>query len=132
MYQFWRQNPLFRPALWVMSGIILEEFYSSEIVYWLVAGGLCLLLHLFLKKYRVSLFLPACFLFLGASLHHQNRVPLSIPDTEGVLRLEVRASPKIKNRYTQTKVQILAQSPSLPLKESYSVLVRLQGTTSQS
>lgn len=110
MYHFWRQNPLFRPALAFTLGIILYDTRGWD-PFWLLHLGLFVSAQLFWQRFdpwkRVSGTLPCIFLLLGASFHSWQPAFEEAPPDEKIYLLEIHSEPVLKEKTTACEAQIL-------------------------
>lgn len=110
MYHFWRQNPLFRPALAFAVGIILYELRAWEIS-WLLPLLLLLSGQLLWQRFdpwkRISSFIPAIFLLLGALFHSWQADWEKMEETEKHYLLEISSEPVEKDNSSHCEARIL-------------------------
>ncbi|MHB1277821.1 MAG: ComEC/Rec2 family competence protein [Bacteroidia bacterium] len=100
MYHFWRQNPLFRPALAFALGIILYEFQGWSQI-WLLPLAVLIGGQFFWQRFdswkRVSCFIPGIFLLLGAAFHSRQPVWEEMTPDEKHYLLEICSEPILKD-----------------------------------
>lgn len=92
MYHFWRQNPLFRPALAFALGIACHEFLKAWGYLVLICAAGVVLQFLVTKAAgisRVHFYGLICFFSLGHFFHAQNQSPASpvLPGEQVLVRL---------------------------------------------
>lgn len=110
MYHFWRQNPLFRPALAFALGIILYDLWAWDLC-WLLPLLLLLGGQLIWQRFdpwkRVSSLIPVIFLVLGAVFHSWQPVWEKMEEVEKYYLLEISSEPVEKESATLCEGRIL-------------------------
>ncbi|HCS19157.1 MAG TPA: hypothetical protein DIW47_01105 [Bacteroidetes bacterium] len=110
MYHFWRQNPLFRPALAFALGIILYDLRGWEIS-WMLPLLLLVCGQFVWQRFdawkRVSGLIPAIFLLSGALIHSWQPVWEKKEEVENRYLLEISSEPVEKENSTQCEGRIL-------------------------
>lgn len=118
MYHFWRQNPLFRPALLFIVGILFQEEIELSLFFylWICCALGFLLVFRFLRKQRINLLIPCSFIALGAMCHIKpasNQV--SAEATTYVF--QVKSEPRIKEKGILFSAESKAQKPNEPVMQ---------------
>lgn len=120
MYHFWRQNPLFRPALAFALGILLYDV-SGWNLFWVVPMVLIIPGQLIWQRFaswkRVSGFIPGIFLFSGALFHSCQPHSEKMDQDEKCYLLEIRSELAHKENSFHCEAQIL-------LNDSFGIAVK--------
>ncbi len=110
MYHFWRQNPLFRPALAFAIGIVLYDLRGWELS-WMLPLLLLSCGQLLWQRFdpwkRISSLIPAIFLLLGALFHSWQAGREKMEEVEKRYLLEISSEPVEKENSSHCEARIL-------------------------
>lgn len=110
MYHFWRQNPLFRPALGFALGIFIQDSLSlSNFIILCLFGGLFLgILSSFWTGYRRVTLAPFLwFLILGIGFHSLQPKAEKIDHSPNFYLTTLSSSPKCTEKSCQVEAQLI-------------------------
>jgi|GEM_PF-2190958 len=129
MYHFWRQNPLFRPALFLIAGILLYDFFAWSFV-WI---GILVFANALSKIWmnrgawrRVQFFIPSVFLLLGACLHAGHKKEMASIHEENTFTAILQSEPKIKPTFVSFEAKLQAYDSSRHALKNLQETIQIQ------